>query len=94
VEEDTINQYGAVSKEVVEQMAKNILHIANVDCGIAVSGIAGPGGGSTEKPVGTVWIAVADKNQVNAKCFSFGNGRERVVRQAAMAALYMLFVSL
>ena len=90
VEEPVINQYGAVNKEVVEQMAKNVLHITNVDYGVAVSGIAGPNGGSAEKPVGTVWIAVADKHGITAKCFSFGNGRERVIRQAAMAALYML----
>ena len=91
VKEQTISTYGAVSKEVVEQMATNLLHLCKVDYGIAVSGIAGPGGGSTEKPVGTVWIAVADKNKVTAKCFSFGNGRERVIRQSAMMALYMLY---
>jgi len=91
VENQLINQYGAVSEEVVKQMATNLLSIYNVDYGIAVSGIAGPSGGSIEKPVGTVWIAVADKNGVNAKCFSFGNGRERVIRQAAMTALCMLY---
>ena len=91
VDEEIINRYGAVSKEVVEQMATNLLRIYEVDYGIAVSGIAGPSGGSAEKPVGTVWIAVADKNGVNTKCFSFGNGRERVIRQAAMGALFMLF---
>ena len=90
VEEKVINQHGAVSKEVVEQMAKNLLHIADVDYGVAVSGIAGPGGGSDEKPVGTVWIAVADKNSVKAKCFSFDKNRKKVIKQAAAAALYML----
>ncbi|MDR0604689.1 MAG: competence/damage-inducible protein A [Bacteroidales bacterium] len=91
VEQQLINQQGAVSEEVVMQMAKNVLQLYNVEYAIAVSGIAGPDGGSVEKPVGTVWIAVADKNNVHAKCFSFGNGRERVIRQSATAALYMLY---
>jgi nicotinamide-nucleotide amidase len=91
VEQQVIDQQGAVSEEVVMQMAKNILQLYNVEYGIAVSGIAGPEGGSIEKPVGTVWIAVADKNNVHAKCFSFGHGRERVIRQSAAAALYMLY---
>lgn len=91
VEQQIIDQQGAVSEEVVMQMAKNILQLYHVEYGIAVSGIAGPDGGSVEKPVGTVWIAVADKNNVHAKCFSFGNGRERVIRQSATAALYMLY---
>jgi nicotinamide-nucleotide amidase len=91
VENQLINLYGAVSEKVVVQMATNLLSIYNVDYGIAVSGIAGPSGGSEEKPVGTVWIAVADKNRVNAKCFSFGNGRERVIGQTTMTALCMLY---
>jgi nicotinamide-nucleotide amidase len=91
VEQQTINQQGAVSREVVMQMAKNVLQLYKTDCAIAVSGIAGPGGGSEEKPVGTVWIAVANKNNIDAKCFSFGNDRERTIRQSANTALYMLY---
>ena len=94
VEEQVINWHGAVSKEVVEQMAINILRILNVDYGVAVSGIAGPAGGSAEKPVGTVWIAVANKNNVNTKCFSFDGSREQVIKQAATAALDMLYNNL
>jgi len=93
VDEHVIKQYGAVSEAVVEQMAQNILSVFNADYGVAVSGIAGPGGGSADKPVGTVWIAVADKNTVAAKCFSFGSiGRKRVIKQAAAAALKMLYL--
>ncbi|MDR1181987.1 MAG: competence/damage-inducible protein A [Bacteroidales bacterium] len=91
VEQQTINQHGAVSREVVMQMAKNVLQLYKVDYAIAVSGIAGPGGGSVEKPVGTVWIAVADTNNVYAKCFSLGNNRERIIQQSANMALYMLY---
>ena len=94
VEEQTINQHGAVSREVVEQMASNILQIGNVDYGVAVSGIAGPDGGSAEKPVGTVWIAVANKNKIDARCFSFDGNRKQVIRQAATEALSMLFSNL
>ena len=93
IDERIINQYGAVSKEVVEQMAANLLHIYEVDYGIAVSGIAGPGGGSIEKPVGTVWIAIANKNKITTKCFSLNKGRKRIIKQAAITALYMLYLS-
>jgi len=91
VEEDVISKYGAVSKEVVEQMANNLLLIGNVDYGIAVSGIAGPAGGSVDKPVGTVWVAVANKNKVDTKCFSFGGDRKQVIKQASIASLNMLY---
>ena len=92
VQTQTLESYGAVSRETVEEMAKNTLSICQTDYSIAVSGIAGPSGGSQEKPVGTVWIAVANKNHVNSQCFSFGNGRERVIRQAAIRGLLMLYM--
>ena len=91
VDNHILDTHGAVSEDVVKQMASNLLQIFDVDYSIAVSGIAGPSGGSLEKPVGTVWIAVADKNHVQAECFLFSNGRERVIRQSAIAALYMLY---
>ena len=91
VEEQIIDKYGTVSKEVVTQMAKNLLLIENVDYSIAVSGIAGTRGGSAKKPVGTVWISVADKNQTKAECFSFLGDRELVIKQASMSALQMLY---
>jgi nicotinamide-nucleotide amidase len=91
VEQSILDTKGAVSKETVEQMLKNLLRIYDVDCGIAVSGIAGPGGGTPEKPVGTVWIAVANKETNYTDCFLFGNNRERVIRQTAMTALRMLY---
>ena len=87
----TLESYGAVSKETAEEMAKNVLAVCHTDYSIAISGIAGPGGGSDEKPVGTVWISVADKNCITSQCFSFGSGRERVIRQAANRGLLMLY---
>ena len=91
VNQATLDSQGAVSEETVKEMAENLLDVCNVDYGIAVSGIAGPSGGSEEKPVGTVWIAVANKNKTVTQCFSFGLGRDRVIRQAAIRALLMLY---
>jgi len=72
VNTDVLMQFGAVSKETVEQMVTGAMQAANADVGIAVSGIAGPGGGSVEKPVGTVWVAikVLDKLSVNHCLFA------------------------
>ena len=61
VSEESLVQYGAVSCPVVEQMALGAIRVLGCDCAVATSGIAGPGGGSPEKPVGTVWIAAALK---------------------------------
>jgi nicotinamide-nucleotide amidase len=88
---DLINNNGSVSKEVVEFMAINLLDILNCDYSIAISGIAGPTGGTIEKPVGMVWIAVAskDKNVVSEK-FLFGDNRDRNITRASVAALNLL----
>lgn len=77
VNTEVLKQFGAVSKETVEQMVTGAMQAANADVGIAVSGIAGPGGGSVEKPVGTVWVAikVLDKLSVN-HCLFAGNRAE------------------
>lgn len=86
VSNSSLDQYGAVSKEVAEEMAKGGRTVLNTDFCISITGIAGPDGGSEEKPVGTVWIAIADAKQVIAKRFSFGGdraiNRERSVAQA------------
>lgn len=81
---------GAVSKEVVEEMAVGGRQKAGTDFCVALSGIAGPGGGSEEKPVGTVWIAVASVNRVVAKKFLFNDSRARVIDRAVLSALNML----
>lgn len=86
-----INNYGAVSQQVVEQMAKGVLTKINVDYAIATSGIAGPTGGTTEKQVGTVWVAVANKNEVIAKKYLFGSDRQINIERAAFAGLSMLY---
>lgn len=79
--------FGAVSKEVVEQMASNGIKKLGVDICISTSGVAGPTGGTEEKPVGTVWIAIALKNKVLSQMFRFGDNRERNIQMTVLTAL-------
>ena len=90
VRETTLEQYGAVSREVVEQMAVGIQKQAGAAYGVATSGIAGPGGGSDQKPVGSVWIAWAGPQKVVSRLFGFGSDRKRVIRRTSEAALIEL----
>ena len=90
VSEMDIATHGAVSQEVVEQMAQGICKKLNTHYGIATSGIAGPDGGSPDKPVGTTWIAVASPDKVVSRKFQFGNMREQNINRATQAALTML----
>jgi nicotinamide-nucleotide amidase len=91
VNKTTLAQFGAVSEQTVKEMAKGALQNFNSDYSVAVSGIAGPDGGSAEKPVGTIWIAVANKNEVVCKQFNFGNKRAQNIERTVMAALNLLF---
>ncbi len=81
---------GAVSQEVVTEMAKGGRNKAGTDYCVALSGIAGPDGGSIEKPVGTVWIAVASNERVVAKKFLFNDNRLRIIDRAVLSAMNML----
>ena len=90
VSEMDIATHGAVSQEIVEQMAQGIRKKLNTHYGIATSGIAGPDGGSPDKPVGTTWIAVASPDKVVSRKFQFGNMREQNINRATQAALTML----
>ncbi len=95
VNEQSLIKYGAVSKEVVEQMALGVQKLMKTDFAIATSGIAGPGGGTDEKPVGTTWIAVATPNgEVHAKKYVFGTQRQQNIRRASAVALNNLRKSL
>lgn len=90
VDQSDLDRVGAVSEEVVLQMAKQVRENLNTDYSIATSGIAGPDGGTDEKPVGTVWIAVSGPNRTIAQKYSFGNNRERNIRRSAVTGLNML----
>lgn len=90
VRESILNAFGAVSEEVVREMAETIRKRFDTDYSIAVSGIAGPDGGTTDKPVGLTWIAIAGPAGVQSGKFMFGENRERNIRRAALQALNML----
>ncbi len=90
VSSDVLESHGAVSQEVVEQMAEGAKKALNVDYAVATSGIAGPDGGSDEKPVGTVWIAVAGPLGITSSKYQFGQIRDRNIERATEMALVML----
>lgn len=90
VSSETLSGVGAVSRETVLQMVSGVQRLLSSDCAIATSGIAGPGGGSVEKPVGTVWIAVRYGERSEAECFCFEGDREQVIARATQSALLML----
>lgn len=91
VDKDDLETLGAVSEEVVVQMARNCAELLRTDCAIAVSGIAGPTGGSDDKPVGTVWVCTYYRGKIVSKKYNVGNSRrENIERSANMAMLQML----
>lgn len=90
VKKETLDTQGAVSEECVKEMVHGTLQQFNTTYAIAVSGIAGPDGGTEDKPVGTVWIAVASKNKITAKKFSFSKDRFRNIELTYVFALKML----
>ena len=90
VSAEILNNSGAVSEETVIQMATEVRKKLNTDYSVAVSGIMGPDGGTVDKPVGTVWIAVASKNKVQTNVFNLPFDRQRNVHQTAINALNFL----
>lgn len=94
VNQEIINQKGAVSEAVAKQMAENARIILNADVAIATTGVAGPGGGTVEKPVGTVWIAIALPQNTIAVKKSFGSDRQRNTIRSVYHALNMLRLEL
>lgn len=90
VSEDDLSRYGAVSQPVVEQMALGAIRVLGCDCAVSTSGIAGPDGGTPDKPVGTVWIAVALKDKVVSRCYHFTGIREMNITRASNMALLLL----
>jgi nicotinamide-nucleotide amidase len=90
VKEETIRNFGAVSEQTVKEMVQGVLSCIDSDYALATSGIMGPDGGSVEKPVGMVWIAVGNKNNVKTAKYNFRYDRTRNIEMTAQAALTML----
>ena len=95
VSADTLSAVGAVSEAVVEQMVCGVSRVMSTDCAIATSGVAGPGGGTPEKPVGTVWVAVKACDIVKTKKLQLcDEGRLRNVENATYEALRFMYETL
>jgi PncC family amidohydrolase len=88
---ETLETYGAVSKETVLEMASGVRKALAADIGVAVSGIAGPGGGTPEKPVGTTWIGLSAAGVDEAWCHIWKGDRLAVKSKSAQAALRILY---
>lgn len=87
---DILQQHGAVSRPTVEYMVRGVQQLMGTTCAIATSGIAGPDGGTPDKPVGTVWIAVRCGEDTVTECCQFGGSRHYVIERATQRALLML----
>ena len=90
VEESVIAEHGVVSEPVVRQMVEGVCRLLNTDCAVATSGIAGPGGGTPQKPVGTVWMAAKCGSHVAAQMRHYPGERSRVITRATTDSLLLL----
>ena len=92
VDKSTIEKHGAVSKETVEEMAVGAIKHFKTDYILSISGIAGPEGGTSEKPIGTVWVCVGNKNETKTQLFQLGGSlRTNIIERAAISALFFLY---
>jgi PncC family amidohydrolase len=85
-----LEAYGAVSRETALEMSRGIKERTGASIGLSVTGVAGPSGGSPQKPVGTVWISIAQESRHEARLFNFHGDRERIILGTSQAALHWL----
>jgi nicotinamide-nucleotide amidase len=93
IRQEVLEKHGAVSEETVKEMAEQMRSKFKSDIGIATSGIAGPGGGTIEKPVGTVWIACAYKNETVARKLQLSKDRLINIKIASIATLNLVRIT-
>ncbi|HOI28006.1 MAG TPA: CinA family protein [Paludibacteraceae bacterium] len=89
VKAESLEKYGAVSQSVVEQMAEGAVRVIGSDFAVATSGVAGPDGGTPEKPVGTVWMAVSNGKKTLSRKFLFGTDRKENIEKATAASFFL-----
>lgn len=94
VKKETLEKYGAVSEETAREMAVNVRRVFSTDIGVATSGVAGPGGGTAEKPVGTVWIAYADEHQTITRQLRLSQDRIINIKLSSVNVLNLIRTSL
>ena len=90
VKEDTLKQFGAVSKETAYEMAEGLKNVSSADVAVSVTGIAGPGGGSEEKPVGLVYMGIATNEGIFTKKNLFNGDRDEIRKQTVHTALNLI----
>lgn len=90
VNAETLDTYGAVSEETIKEMVNGAMQTLNTDYAVATSGIAGPAGGTPDKPVGTIWVAAGNKENVITAKLSEDDGREKNIQAATAKALQLL----
>ena len=90
VSKESLVKYGAVSKKVAEEMAVGLLKRSRVDIALSVTGIAGPGGGSKQKPVGTIWSAIATPVLLKTRLYNFSGERKKIKHDSAIGCLEFL----
>jgi len=91
VKKDTLENYGAVSQQTVIEMVQGAVKNMDTDYAIATSGIAGPDGGTPEKPVGTIWLAVGNNEKIVTKKVQRGKNRIKNIEYATVHALYLMW---
>ncbi len=94
VRDDTLRAHGAVSEQTAREMAEGVRAALGADCGVSITGIAGPTGGTDEKPVGTVWTGLALRGRIDARLFRLFGDRSQIRERAAQAALAFLLTTL
>ena len=90
VSHETLETYGAVSEETITEMIKGAMNTLKTDFAVATSGIAGPGGGTHEKPVGTIWLAAGSKDKIVTEKLTEDEGREKNIQSATKNVLQLL----